>query len=140
MFRKTIFAALAACCLPALAAAQPLGGFGQGTPSNVALGAWSMTYGASNSTTAATTSGALFTAGTWQVFVKYCTIPSSTGNVWLNPTGAAAVADKGLVIPAGGAPNGCICFGAGSGCYPFPTATVTAISDSGTATLFYAGY
>jgi len=93
------------------------------------------TYTASTSASVATTSGTLFAAGAYTRSLTLCTLPSSTTNVWLNPTGAAAVASAGVPIWAGG---GCTTFGTTA--LPMPTSAVTAITDGATAqTLTVAG-
>lgn len=72
--------------------------------------------------TVATTSTLLANAAVAAQRLTICTDAGSTANVWLNPTGAAAVAHQGAPVFAGG---GCYVFA------PAPTAAVYGISDGG---------
>lgn len=99
----------------------------QGTPGS----AWPVTttvstlsYSASTSGTVATTSGTLITAGTFVHVLQICTTLASTTNIYLNPTGAAAVVGAGLPVYAGGR-----CINFGTQALPIPTANITAITD-----------
>ena len=93
-----------------------------------ALASPTLAFTASTSVSVATTSGTLATAGAYIKTLQVCTLPASTTNVWLNPTGAAAVVGAGIPVYLGG---GCTFFGSGG--LPLPTAAITAITDSGSA-------
>ena len=86
-----------------------------------------LTYTGNASATVGTSSGPLFTAGTYTRVVLICTLPGSTANVWLRLDGSAAAPSTGVVVNSGG---GCTPIGP---VLPMPTATVTAITDGVTA-------
>ena len=87
-----------------------------------------LAYTASTSASVATSSGSLISAGAYSNFVEVCTLPASTSNVWLNPTGGTAAASAGLPVFAGG---GCTTFGTPD--QPLPTGAITAITDGTSA-------
>jgi hypothetical protein len=94
------------------------------------------TYAASSAATVNTTSGLLFSAGAFQRFLQICTLPGSTGNVWLNLAGGTAVVSQGTIVYANG---GCTTF-SGGGPLPVPKSQVNAITDGGSAqSVAYAG-
>lgn len=99
------------------------------------IGPGALAYTASTSASVATTSGTLVTAAQYKRALQICTLPTSTTNVWLNVTGAAAVVSTGVLVYGGG---GCVNFGNIG--FPIPTAAITAITDSGsTQTVILAG-
>ena len=73
-----------------------------------------------------TASTTIVAANTCSRVLTIWTAPGSTGNVWLNPAGGAAVVGQGALISQGG---GSFTFD------PVPTAAITAISDNGTVTI-----
>ena len=70
-----------------------------------------------------TSSTQITNAAAYTHTLTLCTTIATTGNVWLNLNGGAAVLSTGVYIPANG---GCLTM-------PAPTAAVFGISDSGTA-------
>jgi hypothetical protein len=78
--------------------------------------------------TANTSSGVLVTAGQFARSVTISTLPTSTTNVWLNPSGQSAIAGSGACVLAGG---GSYTFGGAEA--PMPTANITAITDGAAA-------
>jgi hypothetical protein len=97
---------------------------GAGTAGTLPVAVPPVAYSSSGSSSVGTTSGTLATAGQFKFALQIATLPASTANIWLNPTGGAAVVGSGLLLSAGG---GSINFGAQA--LPMPTAAITAITD-----------
>lgn len=87
-----------------------------------------LSYGAGGTLSAAITSGVLFTAGTYSKVATFCTLPTSTANVWLNLAGGTAAVNAGTPVYGGG---GCTTLGTQS--LPMPTSAVTSITDGASA-------
>lgn len=87
-----------------------------------------LTYIGPASASVGTASAVLVPAGTYARTWRVCTLPASTTNVWLRPDGSAAVVGTGDSAASGG---GCFLYGTPSA--PLPAASVTAITDAGTA-------
>ena len=85
-------------------------------------------YSASTSISVATTSGAFVAAGAYVHMLQVCTLPASTSNVWLNPTGGTAVVGSGVLVASAGK---CVNFGTTG--LPMPIGAVTAITDNASA-------
>jgi len=109
-------------------ATQPISAASLPLPAGAATAAnqpaLSITYTASTSASAGTTSGTLFAAAAYAHVVTFCTLPTSTANVWLNLLGSTAVANQGTPIYGGGG-----CTTLGTQLLPMPTSAVTAITD-----------
>ena len=90
------------------------------------VGAAPLTYTSPTSGTAGTSSGVLITAGAFTRVVTVQTLPASTCNTWLQPSGAAAVVGTGALVAAGG---GAYTFGTVAA--PMPAGNITAITDCG---------
>ena len=86
-----------------------------------------LTYSSTVSGSVAITSGTLVTAGAFTRALTIATLPASTTNVWLNPSGGAAAVGSGIMVAAGG---GSVTFGTMA--LPIPTGNITAITDAGT--------
>lgn len=87
-----------------------------------------LTYGSTVTGTVGTGSSTLVAAGTFARTLLISTLPTSTTNVWLNPSGGAAAVGSGLMVAAGG---GSVVFGTQA--QPMPTGNITAITDGGSS-------
>jgi len=87
-----------------------------------------LTYLPSTSISVGTTSGQFLASGVYTRVLEICTLPSSTSNVWIDPSGGTAAVGSGLLVAAGG---GCLNFG--GVVLPIPTAAITAITDGSSA-------
>lgn len=104
-------------CLALAALILPLSALAQVPP---------LTYNGTITATVSTSSQILIPAGLFQKVLQLCTLPGSSANVWLNPSGGTAVVNQGLPIRAN---FGCINFG--SDILPLPKGPITAITDGG---------
>jgi hypothetical protein len=91
------------------------------------------TYAAPNSSVAVTTSStSVVSAGAYTRILILQSAPGSTGNIYLNLAGGAAISGTGVCISAGMS----LVFGP---LFPMPTSAINAIADSGTITLLVQG-
>jgi hypothetical protein len=91
-------------------------------------------YSVCTTGTVAVSSGTLVASGLVTSSLTVTSLPTSTGNVWLNPTGSAAVVGAGHLVAAGG---GSFTYGAPG--VPVPSGPITAISDNGSVVVGLAG-
>lgn len=101
---------------------------------NTGAGA-TLTYTLNSTVSVGTGSGVLAAAGLVDSFLSITTAPASAANIWLNPSGGAAVVGAGIPVFGGG---GSVTFGRG-GQYPLPAGNLTAISDSGSVSVALSG-
>ena len=87
-----------------------------------------LSYTTSTSTAVTTASSQVVAAGQFSRVVQFQTLPASTVNIWLNPTGGASVPNSGVCVPAGG---GSANFGTPA--LPMSTTAITACTDAGAA-------
>jgi hypothetical protein len=92
-----------------------------------------LAYTVSESVTVTATSGIAVPAGTCTTTLTLQNT-DSVHNIWINPTGGAAVVGAGCLISAGG---GSYTFGGIAN--PVPTSNITAISDGGSPNLAVMG-
>lgn len=102
---------------------------------NTAGSSVSLAYTLNSAATVSASSGVLVATGAVHTFLSITTLTSGTADVWLNPSGGAAVVGSGVPVFAGG---GNVTFGKG-GQYPLPTGNLTAISSSGSVSVALAG-
>jgi hypothetical protein len=88
----------------------------------------SLNYQNTEPVTVGTSSAVLVAAGQFRRSLVVQTLPGSTTNVWLNPSGAPAVVGSGCLVSAGG---GSFTFGSIE--VPMPAGEITAITDGETA-------
>ena len=86
-----------------------------------------LTYTLSTSAPVTTASSVVMAAGQLKI-AQFQTLPASTVNIWLNPTGGASVPNSGVCVPAGG---GSANFGTPA--LPMSTTAITACTDAGAA-------
>jgi hypothetical protein len=84
-------------------------------------------YPQSTTIAVGTSSGLLFQPQSASRIIQICTQATSTADVWLNPTGGAAVVGSGVPVWAGG---GCTNFGTVALPMPNAQTAITAISVS----------